>query len=90
VIPISGLIGDFAMRERTAMHADDLYELVGDRAVNGKPLLSGNRIPHRHRRRPHRGRIVRRVEHLPPHHGLSGGHTMDRPPWPRERSSTLS
>ena len=34
------------MREHTAMHADDLYELISDRAVNSKPLiLTSNRAP---------------------------------------------
>ena len=34
------------MREQTAMHADDLYELISDRAVNGRPLiLTSNRSP---------------------------------------------
>jgi DNA replication protein DnaC len=38
-------VDDFAMREHTAMHADDLYELISDR-VNGKPLiLTSNRAP---------------------------------------------
>jgi hypothetical protein len=33
-------------REHTARHADDLYELISDRAVNGKPLiLTSNRSP---------------------------------------------
>jgi hypothetical protein len=77
LIPISGLLDDFAMREHTAMHADELYELISDCAVNGKPLiLTSNRALHPHRRRPHRGRIQRHVEHLQPHHGLSGGPTI--------------
>ena len=34
------------MREHTTMHADDLYELISDRAVSGKPLtLTSNRAP---------------------------------------------
>jgi DNA replication protein DnaC len=34
------------MREHTAMRADDLYELISDRAVNGRPLiLTSNRSP---------------------------------------------
>jgi hypothetical protein len=34
------------MREYTAMRADDLYELISDRAVNGRPLiLTSNRSP---------------------------------------------
>lgn len=40
------ILDDFAMREHTAMHADDLYELISDRAVNGEPLiLTSNRSP---------------------------------------------
>jgi DNA replication protein DnaC len=40
------ILDDFAMREHTAMHADDLYELISDRAVNGRPLiLTSNRSP---------------------------------------------
>jgi DNA replication protein DnaC len=40
------ILDDFAMREHTAMHADDLYELISDRAVNSKPLiLTSNRAP---------------------------------------------
>ncbi len=31
------ILDDFAMREHTAMHADDLYELISDRATPGKP-----------------------------------------------------
>lgn len=39
------ILDDFAMREHT-MHADDLYKLISDRAVNGKPLiLTSNRAP---------------------------------------------
>jgi hypothetical protein len=35
------------MREHTAMQADDLYELISDRAVNSKHLiLTGNRASH--------------------------------------------
>ena len=44
--PLVLILDDFAMREHTAMHADDLYELISDRAVNGKPLiLTSNRAP---------------------------------------------
>ena len=44
--PLVLILDDFAMREHTAMHADDLYELISDRAVNGKPLiLTSNRSP---------------------------------------------
>jgi hypothetical protein len=32
-------LDDFAMRDHTAMHADDLYELISDCAVNGKPRI---------------------------------------------------
>ncbi|WP_281182845.1 IS21-like element helper ATPase IstB [Nocardia miyunensis] len=40
------ILDDFAMREHTAMHADDLYELISDRATSGKPLvLTSNRAP---------------------------------------------
>jgi DNA replication protein DnaC len=40
------ILDDFAMRDHTAMHADDLYELISDRAINGKPLiLTSNRAP---------------------------------------------
>ena len=34
--PLVLILDDFAMREHTAMHADDLYELISDRAVNGR------------------------------------------------------
>jgi DNA replication protein DnaC len=37
--PLVLILDDFAMREHTAMHADDLYELISDRAVNGRPLI---------------------------------------------------
>ena len=44
--PMVLILDDFAMREHTAMHADDLYELISDRAVNGRPLiLTSNRSP---------------------------------------------
>ena len=44
--PLVLILDDFAMREPTAMHADDLYELISDRAVNGRPLiLTSNRSP---------------------------------------------
>ncbi len=44
--PLALILDDFAMREHTAMHADDLYELISDRAVNAKPLiLTSNRSP---------------------------------------------
>ena len=44
--PLVLILDDFAMREHTAMHADDLYELISDRAVNGSPLiLTSNRSP---------------------------------------------
>ncbi|GAA2435117.1 hypothetical protein GCM10009856_52440 [Mycolicibacterium llatzerense] len=40
------IIDGFAMREHTALHADNLYELISDRAINGKPLiLTSNRAP---------------------------------------------
>jgi DNA replication protein DnaC len=40
------ILDDFAMREHTATHADDLYELISERAVNAKPLiLTSNRAP---------------------------------------------
>ncbi|WP_135454740.1 hypothetical protein [Mycobacterium sp. DL99] len=31
------MLDDFALREHTAVHPDDLYQVVSDRAVNGKP-----------------------------------------------------
>jgi hypothetical protein len=38
------ILDDFAVREHTAMHADDLYELISDRAISGKPfVLTGMR-----------------------------------------------
>lgn len=44
--PLVLILDDFAMREHTAMHADDLYELISDRAITGKPLiLTSNRAP---------------------------------------------
>ncbi len=44
--PLVLILDDFAMREHTAMHADDLYELISERAVSGKPLiLTSNRSP---------------------------------------------
>ena len=40
------ILDDFAMREHTATQADDLYELVSDRAIAAKPLiLTSNRSP---------------------------------------------
>jgi DNA replication protein DnaC len=44
--PLVLILDDFAMREHTAMHADDLYELISERAVSSKPLvLTSNRSP---------------------------------------------
>ena len=46
LIPISGLVDDFAMREHTPTQSDDLYDLVSDRAIAAKPLiLTSNRAP---------------------------------------------
>ena len=40
------IIDDFAMREHTTTQSDDLYDLVSDRAIAGKPLiLTSNRAP---------------------------------------------
>ena len=40
------ILDDFAMRELTAPQADDLYELVSERAVQSRPLiLTSNRAP---------------------------------------------
>lgn len=40
------ILDDFAMRELTATQADDLYELVSERAVANRPLvLTSNRAP---------------------------------------------
>ena len=40
------IIDDFAMREHTTTGSDDLYDLVSDRAIAGKPLiLTSNRAP---------------------------------------------
>jgi DNA replication protein DnaC len=44
--PLVLILDDFAMREHTTMHADDLYELINERTINGKPLiLTSNRAP---------------------------------------------
>ncbi len=32
-------LDDFGLREHTAAQADDLYELISDRAVNHRPLI---------------------------------------------------
>src|SRR3954454_20236473 len=40
------ILDDFGLREHTAAQADDLYELISDRAVNHRPLiLTSNRRP---------------------------------------------
>ena len=40
------ILDDFAMRELTAAQADDLYELVSERAIASRPLiLTSNRAP---------------------------------------------
>ncbi len=40
------IIDDFAMREHTTTGSDDLYDLVSDRAIAGKPvILTSNRAP---------------------------------------------
>jgi DNA replication protein DnaC len=44
--PLVLILDDFAMREHTPTQSDDLYDLVSDRAVNGRPLiLTSNRSP---------------------------------------------
>lgn len=44
--PVVLILDDFAMRELTATHADDLYEVVSERAALGRPLiLTSNRAP---------------------------------------------
>ena len=46
VRPAVLIIDDFAMREHTTTGSDDLYDLVSDRAIAGKPLiLTSNRAP---------------------------------------------
>nr|WP_281023769.1 ATP-binding protein [Nakamurella multipartita] len=40
------ILDDFALREHTAAQADDLYELISERAVHHRPLvLTSNRKP---------------------------------------------
>ena len=40
------ILDDFAMRELTAQQADDLYELVSERAQHGRSLIAtSNRSP---------------------------------------------
>jgi DNA replication protein DnaC len=40
------ILDDFAMRELTTTQADDLYELISERATTGRPLiLTSNRAP---------------------------------------------
>lgn len=40
------ILDDFAMREHTTAQADDLYELISERAVNRRPvILTSNRQP---------------------------------------------
>jgi DNA replication protein DnaC len=40
------ILDDFAMREHTAAQADDLYELISERAILHRPLiLTSNRRP---------------------------------------------
>lgn len=44
--PLVLIVDDFAMREHTPTQSDDLYDLVSDRAIAGKPLiLTSNRAP---------------------------------------------
>ncbi len=44
--PAVVILDDFAMRELTAAQADDLYELVSERAIASRPLiLTSNRAP---------------------------------------------
>src|SRR5674476_837617 len=44
--PAVVILDDFAMRELTAPQADDLYELVSERAIASRPLiLTSNRAP---------------------------------------------
>ena len=37
--PAAVILDDFAMRELTAPQADDLYELVSERAIASRPLI---------------------------------------------------
>ena len=40
------IVDDFAMREHTPTQSDDLYDLVSDRAIVGKPpILTSKRAP---------------------------------------------
>lgn len=44
--PLLLIVDDFAMREHTPTQSDDLYDLVSDRAIAGRPLiLTSNRAP---------------------------------------------
>ena len=44
--PAVVILDDFAMRELTAVQADDLFELVSERAIASRPLiLTSNRAP---------------------------------------------
>jgi DNA replication protein DnaC len=46
VSPAVLILDDFAMRELTAQHADDLYELISERAQAGRSLITtSNRNP---------------------------------------------
>jgi DNA replication protein DnaC len=43
--PVLLILDDFAMREFTSQQAEDLYELIGERARAGSMILTSNRSP---------------------------------------------
>ena len=46
LMPALLILDDFAMRELTAQQADDLYELISERAQTGRSLIAtSNRSP---------------------------------------------
>jgi DNA replication protein DnaC len=46
LLPPLLIIDDFAMREYTTQQADDLYELISERARAGSMIMTSNRAPH--------------------------------------------
>ena len=88
------ILDDFAMRELTAAQADDLYELISERAQAGRSLIiTSNRSPARlvpAVPQPRRRRVAARPahQHQPP--GLHERPQLPTQQAPQERDSTTT
>lgn len=73
------IVDDFAMREHTTTQSDDLYVLVSDRAIAGKPLnLTSNRTP--------KDLVSTLAEPAPSRNAAAGPTDKHQPPNPHGRT----